>query len=234
MERRFWDLKVQTAQIRHKLLAPTSIPISFFGWGKYFSSHPKNIVFWIPGKYMGHKLDTNYWHQDRPLRRFWEWNKYFCSPQNCFPNREERVFINFLLKTSPFPKKWSNTRPKLFFAVFSENIFFWKNCLTWKYLASKGASTSVYECRMRHAEMRKMMMWMCSGGAVNSINLCGERFLNSQMLSVWSRYFKKNMFAMLGIRLTRRTSNKPLFYICSGSPQSRMPRSWSRTDVDIP
>ncbi len=39
---------------------------------------------------------------------------------------------------------------------------------------------------------------------------------------------------MLGVRLTRRTLNKPLFGICSGSPQSHMPRLRSHTDVDIP
>ncbi len=44
---------------------------------------------------------------------------------------------------------------------------------------------------------------------------------------------KKNMFGMLGIRLTRRTPNKPLFGFHSGSPQSRMPRSHLCTDVDI-
>ncbi len=45
---------------------------------------------------------------------------------------------------------------------------------------------------------------------------------------------KKNTFAMLGIRLTRRTPNKPLFGICLGSLQSCMPNSCSCTDVDIP
>ncbi len=45
---------------------------------------------------------------------------------------------------------------------------------------------------------------------------------------------KKNMFAMLGICLTRPMPNKPLFGICSGLPQSCMPRSRSHIDVDIP
>ncbi len=45
---------------------------------------------------------------------------------------------------------------------------------------------------------------------------------------------KKNTFAMLGIHLTRQTPNKPLFGIRSGLPQSRMPRSHSHTDMDIP
>ncbi len=40
------------------------------------------------------------------------------------------------------------------------------------------------------------------------------------------------MFAVLGVRLTRRMPNKPLFAICSGSPHSRMPRS--HTDMDTP
>ncbi len=39
---------------------------------------------------------------------------------------------------------------------------------------------------------------------------------------------------MLGVCLTRQTPNKPLFGICSGLPQSRMSRSHSCTDVDIP
>ncbi len=38
----------------------------------------------------------------------------------------------------------------------------------------------------------------------------------------------------MGVRLTRRMPNKPLFGIRSGLPQSRMPRSHSHTDVDIP
>ncbi len=37
---------------------------------------------------------------------------------------------------------------------------------------------------------------------------------------------------MLGIHVTRRTPNKPLFGIRSGSPQSHMPRL--RTKVNIP
>ncbi len=45
---------------------------------------------------------------------------------------------------------------------------------------------------------------------------------------------KKNTFAVLGVRLTRWTPNKPLFGIHSGACQSRMPRSHSWTDVDIP
>ncbi len=44
---------------------------------------------------------------------------------------------------------------------------------------------------------------------------------------------KKNTFAMLCVCLTRRTPNKSLFGICSGSPQSCMSRLRSRTDVDI-
>ncbi len=34
-------------------------------------------------------------------------------------------------------------------------------------------------------------MWMCGQGAANSIRLCDEHSVNSQMLSVWSRYFKE-------------------------------------------
>ncbi len=45
---------------------------------------------------------------------------------------------------------------------------------------------------------------------------------------------KKNMFAMLGICLTRWTPNKPLFGIPSGSPPSHMPRLCSHTNVNIP
>ncbi len=39
---------------------------------------------------------------------------------------------------------------------------------------------------------------------------------------------------MLSVCLTRRMPNKLLFGIRSSSPQSRMPRSHSHTDVDIP
>ncbi len=39
---------------------------------------------------------------------------------------------------------------------------------------------------------------------------------------------------MLDVPFTRQTPNKTLFSICSGSPQSRMPRSRLHTDVDIP
>ncbi len=39
---------------------------------------------------------------------------------------------------------------------------------------------------------------------------------------------------MLHRLLYWRKPNKPLFGTQSGSPQSRMPRSRSRTDVDIP
>ncbi len=34
-------------------------------------------------------------------------------------------------------------------------------------------------------------MWTCSRGAANSIRVCGERLVNSQMLSVWNWYFKE-------------------------------------------
>ncbi len=39
---------------------------------------------------------------------------------------------------------------------------------------------------------------------------------------------------MQGVRLTRRTLNKPSFGIRSGSSQSDMPRLHLRTDVDLP
>ncbi len=81
---------------------------------------------------------------------------------------------------------------------------------------------------MRHMELREMLMWMCSRSAANSIHLCDECYLFEVGTS------KKNTFAMLGVRLTRRTTNKPLFGICSDSTQSRMPRLHLRTNVDIP
>ncbi len=55
----------------------------------------------------------------------------------------------------------------------------------------KAVSASARECRMRHAEMRKMLMWMCIQGAANSIHSSGECSVNSQTLSVWSQYFKE-------------------------------------------
>ncbi len=67
---------------------------------------------------------------------------------------------------------------------------------TWT--TSKATSTSIHECRMRHAEMRKMLMWMCSQVAVNNIRLCGEHSVNSLTLSVWSRYFKEKYVRNVG------------------------------------
>ncbi len=57
--------------------------------------------------------------------------------------------------------------------------------------ACKAASTSAYECWMRHTEMREMLIWTYSRGTANSIRLCGECLMNSRMLSLWSRYFKE-------------------------------------------
>ncbi len=39
--------------------------------------------------------------------------------------------------------------------------------------------------------MREMLMWTCSRGAGNNIHLCGERSVNSQTLSLRSRFFKE-------------------------------------------
>ncbi len=82
--------------------------------------------------------------------------------------------------------------------------------------------------------MREMLMWTCNRGATNSIALHGEHVMKSRMLSVWSGYFKEKHVHNVGIYLTRRTPNKPLFGIHSGSPQSYMPHSRLHTDVDIP
>ncbi len=78
--------------------------------------------------------------------------------------------------------------------------------------------------------MREMLMGRCSRGAANSIRLCSEQPNAFHLESVLQN---KNMFTMLGARLTRRTPNKPLFGIRSGSSQSLMSHSCSHTDVDI-
>ncbi len=101
-------------------------------------------------------------------------------------------------------------------------------------ITSQAASTYVRKCRMRHVERREMLAWTCSRGAANSICLCGKYRWTAGCYPFGVGTSKKNMFAMLGIRLTRQTANKPLFGIHPGLPQSRNPRSHSRTDVDIP
>ncbi len=73
-----------------------------------------------------------------------------------------------------------------------------------------------------------------SRDATNSIRLCGEHLVNSWMLSIWSRYSKKNTFAMLVVPSSQWMPNKPLFSICSGLLQSCKPCLHSYIDVDIP
>ncbi len=55
----------------------------------------------------------------------------------------------------------------------------------------KATPTSVRKYRIRHVEIRKMLMLVCSRGAANIIRLYGDRLVNSQMLSVWSQCLKK-------------------------------------------
>ncbi len=103
----------------------------------------------------------------------------------------------------------------------------WTGWCAWE--VCYAASTSVGECRIR----QEMLMWTCSRSAANSIHSCDKHSMNSQTLYLFGiDTSKKNTFAMLSVRLTTRTLNKPLFSICSDLPQSRIPRS--HTDVDIP
>ncbi len=98
----------------------------------------------------------------------------------------------------------------------------------------QAASTSVCKCQMRHAEMREMLILTCSRGAEQ--HLFVRRMFGEQRNAICleSVLHRKTHSQCWGARLSRQLPNKPLFDICSGLPQSRMPRSHSHTDMDIP
>ncbi len=88
---------------------------------------------------------------------------------------------------------------------------------------------------------------MCRRTAFAFIRLCGVCSANRRMLSVWSRYFKEKYIRnhtltwtcihsgsqrITSGTLAWQTLNKQLFDIRSRTPQSRMPCSHSRTDMD--
>ncbi len=56
--------------------------------------------------------------------------------------------------------------------------------------------------RTRHIEMREMLTWMCSWDAAKSIRSRSECLINSQTLSVCSRYFKEKYIRNAGHMFT--------------------------------
>ncbi len=67
----------------------------------------------------------------------WFLRKYCFLRKNCFTwkylssNLWKKGCIHFWRKMNPSPKKWLCS-PKLFFAIFSENITFYKKIVRWK------------------------------------------------------------------------------------------------------